>query len=394
MQTMMTTKWTMVSVAVSVAALTAGVGCSESDTQAPGVGQQAPDAGEPTPCARYEERREDACVPVEVLGTRARDLSFERAGYTLNGTLVEPVVGGTYRAPAMVLLSGSGPNDRDETCDGALGVSFGQSIPVFRQLAEALAQRGIAVYRFEKRECFRENSDGRCSHSIADYPGDVNAILADDTVLDARAAVERLRTEPNIDADDLTVAGHSQGASWVPKLLLDEPGVIAGVQLAGPAVPGDRSLVDQLRGFADYLESEDAQGNADAIRELREEADTYEQQLSQIRAGTFTGKVLGGSAAYWRSWIALTDHLQEEFLATNKPLMLLQGEIDFNVPPANLEQFRTWATEAGRENTTFVRFPNVTHPFVTLTDDRAGVDPNFSPAAIDAIAQWHRSLTR
>lgn len=91
------------------------------------------------------------CRPVEIIGVEEREFSFSRAGLTLHGTLTLPVTEGDYRPPVFVLAHGSGPNDRDATTTGNLGVSYGQEIPTFRILADRLGQQGVAVYRYDKR---------------------------------------------------------------------------------------------------------------------------------------------------------------------------------------------------------------------------------------------------
>src|SRR5690606_16128030 len=124
----------------------------------------------------------------EVVDIEERPLSFERAGITLHGTLTVPVTRGAYRPPIFVLAHGSGPNDRDEHAAGALMFNYGAPIPTFKLLAEGLARAGAAVYRYDKRSCFAENSQGRCPNRIADYP-DIHGILVDDFIEDHRAAV-------------------------------------------------------------------------------------------------------------------------------------------------------------------------------------------------------------
>ncbi|HEY0839178.1 MAG TPA: hypothetical protein VGD74_03230, partial [Vulgatibacter sp.] len=173
---------------------------------------------EPT-CGRYEELFEGACRSVQVTGIEERDVSFERAGYRLRGTLTLPVTKGEYRPPVFVLVHGSGPNDRDETTTGNLRVGYGQEIRTFRMLADSLADAGAAVYRYDKRTCFRENSEGRCRNPIASYSGDLDAIMVDDFVADLRSAVRAVAARPEVDGNDVTVIGHSQGANFVPLLL-------------------------------------------------------------------------------------------------------------------------------------------------------------------------------
>ena len=345
----------------------------------------------PRDCSRYQERIEGTCQGVQTIGLEERELAFERDGYTIHGTLVLPMTEGEYMAPLFVLVHGSGPSDRDETAPGSLGIGYGQDVPTFRLLAEGLAQAGAAVFRYDKRTCFRENSAGRCPTPIADYPLDLDELLVDDYVLDLRAAVQTARAQPGIDADDVTVVGHSEGANFVPQVV-DEPGVIAGVQLAGSSLPIDQVWVEQIRLFADDME---AMGNqyAKEVAALRADADRYESAFAQIRAGTFAGDSFDGvGLAYWRNWFDRTDHLQAEFLAMRQPILLLNGDMDFNVRSSHLDRFRGWAEKAGKQNASFVLVPGATHSFVVLTNRGRTVDELFSTLALDSIVEWHRSL--
>jgi len=352
----------------------------------------AEETAAPGDCSRYQERRGDACHEVRTIGLEEREIAFERDGYTLNGTLVVPTTEGEYLAPLFVLVHGSGPNDRDETSDGNLGIGYGVDVPTFRLLAEGLAQAGAAVFRYDKRSCFTENSAGRCPNSVADYPGDPGAILVDDYVFDLRAAVRAAGAQAGIDARDVTVIGHSQGANFVPQVA-DEPGVVGGVQLAGPSLPIDVVVVEQMRLYADDLEAKGSRFAKDA-EAYRAEADRFEVALGQIRDGTYAGAQFEGApVGHWRSWFDRTDHLREEFLAMKQPILLLNGDLDFNVRSSHLDRFRGWAEEAGKENASFLLVPGATHSFVQLTDGGRGLREFFSSTALDAIVEWHKSLS-
>lgn len=343
-------------------------------------------------CARYEEVVEGSCRPVEVREIREQDLHFERAGITLHGTLTLPVTEGDYRPPVFVLAHGSGPNDRDENAPGALGVQYGELVPTFKLLAQGLARAGAAVYRYDKRTCFRENSNGRCPNSIADYP-DLHGITVDDFIEDHRAAVRAVAALDKVDGQDITVVGHSKGANYVP-LLMDEAGVVAGLQLAGASSPIDEVMVVQLREYADEIQGMGPAAEQQA-RAMREMADRLEAGFSAIRAGTFEGETFeGGSLAYWKNWMALGDRLEEDFKAVKKPILTLHGEADLNVPVAHYERFRAWAEEAQMENAAFVLFPLVTHNFVKITPDGRGIEERLSTETLQAIVDWHRALAR
>lgn len=325
---------------------------------------------------------------MEVRGIESHPLNFTRDGYQLHGTLVLPVTEGAYRPPVFVIAHGSGPRDRDGTATGALLVNYGQEVPTFRLLAEALAGAGAAVYRYDKRTCFRENSEGRCPTSFVDYPGNPERILIDDYIEDFRAAVRAVAAREDVDGSDVTVVGLSQGANFVPLLLADEPGVVAGVQLAGSSLPIDEVLVEQLLGAADEYERRGSPWAEQAPR-VREEAERYERAFAEIRAGTYASTHFDNTLVeHWANWMERTDHLREEFTAVTAPILVLHGDHDFNVHVSHLERFQQWATEEGMDNATFSILPGVTHTFVQLNDEGRIREP-FAIAALSEILTWH-----
>jgi uncharacterized protein len=226
--------------------------------------------------------------------------------------------------------------------------------------------------------------------SINDYPGDLDALRVSDSIEDFRAAVRAVASVTDVDGSDVTIVGHSEGATYVPLLMVDEPGVIAGVQLAGISTPIDEAIPRQLRDLADYLQTFGTQ-YAQTVANLRAQADSAEAALSQIRAGSYPQSSYGGATVeYWQSWMDVTDHLREDFVRVTEPILLLNGDFDFNVAPHHLERFRTWATEEAMTNARFAVLPNVTHAFVTVTGP-SSVDPHFSAAALDEIVTWHHA---
>jgi len=334
------------------------------------------------------------CMPVPVTGSREETVWVERDGWRMEGVLTLPEVSDAdYRAPVVVLVHGSGPQSRHGGLSGSLGVDFGTTVETYRSLADQLAARGVATLRYDKRSCFNEAVPD-CAARLADYPGDVNAIVVDDFVQDARAAIRSLDGRP--DLADVIVAGHSQGGSFVPHLVATEPSVAAGIGLAAPGLSLVDTIAGQLRVTADHLEAQDPMAFATDIEQLRTLADQYERELTQVLAGTWPEPTwLGGSAAFWESNASWTDRPAGDLAAVAErgaPLLYVSGDLDFNVWPAHLEQYETLgAATAGLDLETEL-FPGVTHAFVPVV---AGVPPvdheidaRFSPAVVDRIARW------
>lgn len=154
-----------------------------------------------------------------------RDVTFDntQAGVTLAGTLTLPEGQGPF--PAVVLVSGTGPNMRDEDVAGH---------KVFTVLADALARRGIAVLRYDKRGVGR--STGR-------FGGATTA----DFAADAAAAIAFLEAQPGIDARRTGILGHSGGGIIAPMVAGGDSAVAFVVMLAGPAIRGDRLFLAQSK---------------------------------------------------------------------------------------------------------------------------------------------------
>jgi len=345
----------------------------------------------PANCGRLEVVDGEGCRPVEVTGMREEQVQVERGGWSMPGVLTLPETSSSdYRAPVVVLIHGSGPQSRHGALTGSLAVDFGTPVEVYRSFADQMAARGVATLRYDKRSCFNEAVPD-CANRVADYPGDINAILVDDFVEDARAAVHSLAGHPDVAENDVIVAGHSQGGSFVPHLVATEPSVTAGIGLAAPALPLVDTIAGQVRVAADHLASVDATAYAQDIAQLRALADQYEDELTQVLAGTWSEPTwLGASPAFWQNSATWFERAETDLLQVEAPLLYLSGDLDFNVWPAHLERYAELGTTQQLDLTTEL-FPGVTHAFVPVTGTPPAdhtIDPRFSPAVIDRIVAW------
>lgn len=143
------------------------------------------------------------------------------AGIRLAGTLILPRGPGPF--PAVVLISGSGMNRRDQDVAGH---------KVFMVWADALARRGVAVLRYDKR-------------GVGQSTGNYADATTSDFASDAAAAVRHLRTIKAIDRRSIGLVGHSEGGVIAPMVALNDPGVGFIATVAGPAVRGDLLFVEQ-----------------------------------------------------------------------------------------------------------------------------------------------------
>ena len=308
-----------------------------------------------------------AAAPVE-------EVRFDADGLTLAGDLYLPDATGPH--PAVVLVHGSGPIDRDATVPGQLGMTFPTPVTIFADLAGALRDAGYAVLTYDKRTCGPFNN---CADN--GYPRPPDDLTVDAFVADAAAAVAYLRERTEVRPDAVTVAGHSQGAAFVPPLLIDDPELAAGVMLSAAHDPIDELLATQAQSLADLL---DALGrDAPAEREAVEQQRQLAEQVRGLRSGvTDDATPIGGaSAGFWRSWLRITDGVPDLATQVEQPLLVLGGALDTNVPPAQTQRWRETLTGPAHQ---VVTLDCVAHALNCLaTDDLTALTPSDVGGAVD-----------
>src|SRR5450759_2325943 len=212
---------------------------------------------------------------------RERGVKVVSGPLSLPGTLAMPVGDGPF--PGVVLVHGSGPQDRDETIGG---------LRPFQDLAQGLASRGIAVLRYAKRT--------KVYGKEMAAAGDVT--VKDEVLDDALAALRLLREKPGVDRRRLFVSGHSLGALLAPRIAVLD-GALAGlVLLASPSRPMSEVVRDQAQWLAGPGASDAQRLAAPAIRK---EADAL-ADLYAGRPDPISGPILGASRSYWLDPVSYT----------------------------------------------------------------------------------------
>jgi dienelactone hydrolase len=286
--------------------------------------------------------------------------------WELPGTLTLPVGEGPF--PAVVLVHGSGPQDRDET--------IGPNMP-FRDLAWGLASEGIAVLRYEKRTKV--------------YPAKLAAVrdtltVKEEVLDDALAAVALLRKTEKIDSRRIFVLGHSLGAILAPKMAAEEPAIAGIFCLAGSTRPLEEVIVEQL----DYVLSVEK----DMPPEQRKQAEKMRELAAGMKDLKLTRDTpssrlpLGMSAAYFLS-LRENDPL-EVVKQVKQPVIVLQGERDYQV---TMQDFQGWQKAlSGRANATFKTYPKLNHLFMEgegkAKPAEYGKTGHVSREVIDDLAGW------
>jgi len=246
--------------------------------------------------------------------------------------------------PAVLLVSGSGANDRDE--------SIAVAKP-FRDLAYGLAKRGIATLRYDNRSFAHPE--------LSPDPG--RATVEDEVLTDAVAALQLLRKRPEVDPERVFVVGHSLGALLTPEIAQRGGGVAGLVLLAAPGRPLEQIVLEQLKAM---------QPGADFSGLERQV-----QALPNLPAAT---PLLGMSAGYWRD----LDRRDEMAIAValGRPVLLLRGSVDRNV--AAVDHERWLSALSGRVSVKSDTLPGLNH-FLLSATETAG-QRHVAPEAIAAIA--------
>ncbi len=247
-------------------------------------------------------------------------------GYTLAATLTRPK--GVARVPVVITISGSGPQERDSRLAPVRGYA------IFREVADTLGKRGIAVLRYDDRGV--GESGGRSSAATAtsaDFADDVHAVIA------------WLRTRSDIDGDRIAVAGHSEGGLIAPLVASTDTRVRAVALLAGPAYSGRRILMFQ---------------NELGIRSLTSMTDAQRDSLRRTVPGALDS---AARANPWFNYFINTDPAVA-LRKVKQPVLVLQGNTDMQVSPEQADTLSSILRKAGNTRVTMRRFPNTNHLFL------------------------------
>jgi len=291
--------------------------------------------------------------------------------WKLPGILTIPAGRGDGPWPAVVLVHGSGPEDRDET--------VGSTKP-FRDLAWGLASRGIAVLRFDKRTGIYGE---KLSSLIAE--GKIKFTVRDETIDDALGAVDELRQTREIDSKRIFVLGHSLGAMLAPRIGQADSQIAGLIMLAALAGPLEDVFVPQYR----YLFSL----NGDMTREEQQQLDEITAEVARIKGLTpkdssSTQLLLNAPPSYWLD--LRTYNQMGTAQALTQPMLILQGGRDYQVTPDNFDQWKS--VLAASTNVTFKFYPKLNHLFVAgdgqSTPSEYDIPGNVDQSVVDDIADW------
>lgn len=304
------------------------------------------------------------------LGTGKKRINFFSDSLELPGELIIPI--GCNNCPVVILVHGSGPNDRDET--------FGPT-KVFYDLAMGLAGKGIATFRYDKR--------------FNIYPDLMNKQfdLYDETINDAIAALKIIQQDSSLEFGKYVMLGHSLGAYAMPLVADSIASILDGAILFSGNARRLEDLIDYqmkyLTGFDGVITDEEEQYIIDNTARSR-----------NIRNGNYTDSTSAENLlAYWPGtfWKGVSSYDPVTTLKQNAKtsFLILQGEKDYQI---TMEDFAIWKTEVGNmPNVKMKSFSGLTHFFTPTDAERGSPQDYFAPnnvdeEVIDVISEWVKGL--
>jgi hypothetical protein len=321
-------------------------------------------------------------TPVKPYPYREEEVSYSNpaAKIELAATLTIPPGKGPF--PAVLLMVGSGPHDRDETLAGH---------KPFLVLADYLTRKGIVVLRADKR-------------GVGKSTGDYSKAVMADFASDAEAGVAYLKTRAEVNPHKIGLVGHSEGGVEAPMAAVADPDVAFVVMMAGTGVRGDELLAEQVK----LIETAGGKSQADVDKDVatqREilalvEKDKDDAALEKDLRATMAGKesdvqidlqIKLVSSPWFRG---LLDYDPVPTLSkVTCPVLAINGEKDLQVPPdMNLPPIRKALAAGGNKNSEVDELPGLNHLFQTAKTGGIGeyseIEETMSPVAMEKVASW------
>jgi pimeloyl-ACP methyl ester carboxylesterase len=321
------------------------------------------------------------------------EIENKSAKLTLAATLTMPIT--DEKSPCVVLISGSGAQDRDETL---------LDHKPFLVIADFLTRRGIAVLRFDDRGTAKSTGDHSTATS-ADFATDVSAI------------VDFLKTHKKIASDQIGLCGHSEGGLIAPMVAASRNDIAFLIMLAGPGVNGEKILQNQI-GLILAASGEKPEAIAEAkfvqrkmielVKKAKDDAEITQERIEMVvdeflkkypdnknERDALITNVGAGIARLKSPWMKyfFSYEPSTSLMKTECPVLVLNGAKDTQVDPKlNIPAIKSVFESAKKTNFEVVEYPNLNHLFqVCKTGAPAEynlIEETFSEEVLKKMAQW------
>lgn len=344
------------------------------------------------------EEQDDVTKDNEVLPYKEEEVTFTNGDINFSGTLTIPESPG--RHPAVVMITGSGSHDRNEDLLG---------FKIFKIIADQLTRNGIAVLRYDDRGVGKSTGNSKMQFTTEDFAGDVHE------------AVKYLKTRSDINPEQIGLCGHSEGGIIAPLAASKSDDIAFIVLMAGTGVKGIDILKEQskLIMLANGATDEDVKENNKILDKTYEAITTGKgweivDSLTRIQALTSYDEMSEEqkktikdkdefinnnvkmhsvqSNVPWMKFFVQYDPAPA-LEKVKCPVLMLYGEKDLQVPPAqNEEPMKNALNKGGNRDFTQVLIPSANHLFQTATtgspEEYGKLPKEFAPGFLDTMTNW------
>jgi pimeloyl-ACP methyl ester carboxylesterase len=316
------------------------------------------------------------------------DVTYQNkaAGITIGGTLTLPQGKGPF--PVALLITGSGPQNRDEEIMGH---------KPFLVLADHLTKQGIAVLRVDDR-------------GVGQTSGDASTATSADNTSDVVAGIDYLKSRADINLKKIGLIGHSEGGMIAPMVASQSRDISFIVLLAGVGLPGDKLHRRQSEDIMHQAKVSEEEINKALILNdriymlLKAEKDnpSIDDKLTALLSEMAQGRDVSGFVkAYSSPWFRYFINFNPEpYLQKVKcPVLALNGSKDIQVAAKeNLAAIETAVKSNGNKKVTTKEIPDLNHLFQTATtgsmDEYGKIEETFSPVALKIISDWITGIVK
>ena len=314
------------------------------------------------------------------------------SGLKLAGTITIPK--NAEACPAVVMITGSGAQDRDETL---------YEHKPFAVIAHYLTLSGIAVLRVDDR-------------GVGGSEGNISTATSKDFAGDVLAGVNFLKARKEIDAENIGLIGHSEGGLIAPLAATSSDDIAFFVMMAGPGMTGEQIMKEQnvlalaAAGISEFQIKQSTMLNQRIFEIIKTEPDsakTLEQLRTIISRGFYPGMndemkagIDAQIASFNNNWVRffLTYDPKPTLQKVSCPVLAINGVKDLQVPVSNLDLIKSAITSGGNTNVTTIAFENLNHLFQNCDTGSAAeysqIEQTIDPEVLKTIKDWIMKQTK